>query len=373
MKLKRLLSTIILLTFLCTSINAVGIQTAASTKIFDIKKVYNTPSLYKTQNEMLKALNQEYKDFTEIKVIGKTVEGRDIMAFKVGRGTKSVFINGSHHARENMTTMLILNQIENLCTSYVNGTKYNGKTYKETLDAMAIWFVPNVNPDGVELARSYNIKNAEIKDYPVFANSVSEKKSFKANARNVDLNRNYDTNWDNIFDREKYYPGSKPFSEPETQAIKKFCEDMKFDGTIAYHSSGQILFWHYDQGAKEEARDGQIAKDLKKITGYLLVPKWYTLTSKGLQPNGGKYSGGGYKDWFVQEFKKPGFTLEVGRASSPLSLDEYSEIWNDNKNVPIYFSDKAYKLFGSVKPTTEQKQLIRKVNSYYCFLVKMLL
>lgn len=368
MKLKRLLSMVILFAFLCTSIYA----DAEATRIFDIKKVYNAPSLYRTQDEMLKALNQKYKGFTEIKIIGKTVQGRDIVAFKVGKGSKSVFINGSHHARENMTTMLILNQIENLCMSYVEGIKYNGKTYKEILDDMAIWFVPNVNPDGVELARSYQIKNTEIKDYPVFANSLSEKKSFKANARNVDLNRNYDTNWDNIFDRAKYYPGAKPFSEPETQAIKGFCEEMKFSGTIAYHATGQIIFWHYDQEAKEEARDEQIAKDLKKITGYLLVPKWHTLTSKGLEPNGGKYSGGGYKDWFVQEFKKPGFTLEVGRTSCPLSITEYSKIWKDNKNVPIYFADKADKLFGSVKPTKEQKQLIRKIGSFYCFLVNMI-
>lgn len=353
MKLKRLLSIIILLAFLCTSIYA----TAATntTKIFDIKKVYSTPSLYKAQDEILKALNQEYKDFTEIKVIGKTVQGRNIVAFKVGNGSQSVFINGSHHARENMTTMLILNQIENLCTSYVGGAKYNGKTYKEILDSMAIWFVPNVNPDGVELARSYNIKNTEIKDYPAFANSFSKKKNFKANARNVDLNRNYDANWDNIFDRTKYYPGSTPFSELETQAIKEFCKDMKFNGTIAYHATGQIIFWHFSQEGKEEARDEQIAKDLKKITGYLLVPKWHTLTSKGLKPNGGKYSGGGYKDWFVQEFKKPGFTLEIGRTPCPLSLNEYSKIWNDNKNVPIYFADKGYKLFGSVEPTIQQK------------------
>lgn len=348
MKMKRLFSIIIVLVFLCTS--AYATAAANTTKIFDIKKIYNSHSLYKTQDEMLKALNQKYKDFTEVKIIGKTILGRDIVAFKVGKGTQSVFINGSHHARENMTTMLILNQIESLCVGYVDEAMYNDKTYKEILDSMAIWFVPNVNPDGVELARSYNINNTEIKDYPAFANSSSKRKNFKANAKNVDLNRNYDVNWDNIFDRVKYYPGPKPFSELETQAIKEFCKDMEFDGTIAYHATGQIIFWHFNQEGEAEARDNQIAKDLKKITGYLLVPKWHTLTSKGLKPNNGKYGGGGYKDWFIQEFKKPGFTLEVGITPCPLSMKEYSKIWNDNKNVPIYFADKVYKLIGSEKP-----------------------
>ena len=41
----------------------------------------------------------------------------------------------------------------------------------------------------------------------------------------------------------------------------------------------------------------------------------------------------GYKDWFIQEFHRPGYTIEVGQGVNPLPLDQFDTIYRDN--LPI--------------------------------------
>jgi g-D-glutamyl-meso-diaminopimelate peptidase len=37
----------------------------------------------------------------------------------------------------------------------------------------------------------------------------------------------------------------------------------------------------------------------------------------------------GYKDWFIQEFRKPGFTIELGSGINPLPLSQFDEIYEE--------------------------------------------
>jgi g-D-glutamyl-meso-diaminopimelate peptidase len=39
----------------------------------------------------------------------------------------------------------------------------------------------------------------------------------------------------------------------------------------------------------------------------------------------------GYKDWFIQEFRRPGYTIEVGQGENPLPLEQFPEIYRDNE------------------------------------------
>ena len=47
------------------------------------------------------------------------------------------------------------------------------------------------------------------------------------------------------------------------------------------------------------------------------------------------YSSGfaGYKDWFIQQFRKPGYTIEVGSGENPLPLSQFDEIYRDNTGI----------------------------------------
>ena len=38
----------------------------------------------------------------------------------------------------------------------------------------------------------------------------------------------------------------------------------------------------------------------------------------------------GYKDWFIQNFRRPGYTIEVGIGENPLPLSQFDEIYQDN-------------------------------------------
>ena len=41
----------------------------------------------------------------------------------------------------------------------------------------------------------------------------------------------------------------------------------------------------------------------------------------------------GYKDWFIQEFNKPGYTIEAGIGENPIQMEQFEEIWKDNFGI----------------------------------------
>ena len=61
-----------------------------------------------------------YPEFTKLEVIGKSVEGRAIYALRLGNGKKEIIMDGSLHAREHMTTNLLLEMIDTYSLHYLN-------------------------------------------------------------------------------------------------------------------------------------------------------------------------------------------------------------------------------------------------------------
>ena len=43
----------------------------------------------------------------------------------------------------------------------------------------------------------------------------------------------------------------------------------------------------------------------------------------------------GYKDWFIQNFRKPGYTVEVGMGDNPLPLEQFDQIYRDNLGILV--------------------------------------
>jgi g-D-glutamyl-meso-diaminopimelate peptidase len=197
--------------------------------------------------------------------------------------------------------------------------------------------MPIVNLDGVMIAKD-GLEGTVTTAY--IENLVSKNKrnfsDWKANGRGVDLNRNYGTTRKYMADipsraGSRNYPGYEAFTEPETQAVKKLCETHNFELVLAYHSAGEIIYWYYFQESKEQVkRDYNLAKGVSKLTDYKLVPK---TESPG---------GGGMKDWFIQEYKKPSLTIEIGKEAGEyciLKYPEYPLIWKQNSAVPVYLAN----------------------------------
>ena len=221
-------------------------------------------------------------------LIGFSENNKPLYFFKVGKGNPTIIAQYSIHAREYVTTYLAIEQI-----------KYMQKTSCGT-----VYFIPMLNPDGVEIC-------------------LGGKPKYKANARGVDLNVNFDANWGTgeYNKRQKgdsNYIGERPFSESETLALKNFTLHIKPDATISYHSKGEEVYYYFNQTEKREKRDKALAEIISKSTGYEIK----------LTPN----SAGGYKDWCIDKLKIPAFTVEVGSDDlmHPITEKFFPEIKEKN-------------------------------------------
>lgn len=275
-------------------------------------------------------LEKNYPYLIKTEVIGTSVDGRNIYAVKVGNGQKEIFINGSHHAREHMTTNLIMEMMEQYAKSYADGTDYSGYNTTNLLNDVSIWFVPMVNPDGVSLVQKGHI-SANNPNYVLQLNNYSTDFSgWKANIRGVDLNRQYPADWENIKGNtgkpsSQNFKGYQPLSEPEAIALYQFTKSHNFKTAVAYHSSGEILYWYFKQNNNVYNRDYNLALGYGALTGYSLV-------SPTSNP-----SGGGYTDWFIQEMQQPGFTPEISPYTNgkPVPIGYFDRIWQQNKDAGL--------------------------------------
>jgi len=43
----------------------------------------------------------------------------------------------------------------------------------------------------------------------------------------------------------------------------------------------------------------------------------------------------GYKDWFIQNYNRPGYTIEAGIGENPLPISQFNDIYRDNIGILI--------------------------------------
>ncbi len=243
---------------------------------------------------VLKELEYFYAGFKGEKgSIGKSYLGKDIKYFAVRKSkTPVILVQYAIHAREYITTYLALKQIEDFKKNGKRGTAY---------------FIPALNPDGIKI-------------------SLEENSLWKANARGVDLNVNFDARWGEgesnaLIRGSQNYIGERPFSEPETVALRDFTYMVKPTATVSYHSKGEEIYWQFSQSQNAVLRDRKLAEAVSRVTGYPLK----------LTPN----SAGGYKDWCIDKLKIPALTIEVGSddLTHPVGKEHLPQIHGRNKEV----------------------------------------
>jgi g-D-glutamyl-meso-diaminopimelate peptidase len=88
---------------------------------------------------------------------------------------------------------------------------------------------------------------------------------------------------------------------------------------LAYHTQGKVIYWQFDDIEVPGAQ--ALANDFARTSGYALEQV----------PEQSAYAG--YKDWFIQTFRRPGFTIEVGEGENPLPLEQFDEIYRDNLGI----------------------------------------
>ena len=183
---------------------------------------------------------------TELVTIGKTVRGEDIVALKVtrdarrirdGRRPATLFV-ASQHGNEWITPEMV----RRLARHVIDGYRTD-PTITELVDATELWFVPVANPDGYDFTFTpgnrlwrKNLRDNDG-DGRITAND------------GVDLNRNYPTKWG--YDDEgsspdggsQAYRGTRPASEPETQALDRLMARVGFEFLVNYHSASESVLY----------------------------------------------------------------------------------------------------------------------------------
>lgn len=269
--------------------------------------------------EDLEELQQRYS-FIEVKKIGNSVLGKEIPAVRIGTGAKGIHYNGSFHGNEWITTPLLMKFIEDYAQAYSTNSNLRGTSIRELYEMTTLWIVPMVNPDGVEL-----VQEGITPQHPYYEQLLEWNygsfnfNQWKANIRGVDLNDQFPAHWEIERDRRspegpspRDYVGPAPLSEPEAQTMAEFTRNYNFQMVIAFHTQGEVIFWNYRDLEPPYAED--IANRLGSVSFYQPVK----LTG----------SDAGYKDWFIQEFRRPGFTVEAGLGNNPLPISDFPAIYN---------------------------------------------
>ncbi len=290
----------------------------------------NIDYTYEIMERDIRGLKVRYP-FLQTGVAGKSVLGKNLYYIRLGKGTNEVFYNGGHHALEWITAPLLMKYLENFSKAYVDGTNIKGYNPREIFNKSSITIIPMVNPDGVNL-----VLDGLSRDNPYYSQlirwnngSTSFSRNWEANIKGVDLNHNYNAlfyeykevaeNMGITGPGPRRYPGPSPESEPESKAVADFTRIHNFRLILAYHSQGKVIYWNFRNMAPPEAK--QIAQQFARASGYMLdVPT-------------GAASYSGYKDWFIQTYRRPGYTIEVGRGTNPLPLSQFPQIYRDNEEI----------------------------------------
>lgn len=262
---------------------------------------------YESMVEDMVSLAAGHEDIMSYESRAVTSQGREVWLIKFGnlQSENKILITASIHAREYMTSQLVMRMLEEYVLNF-DVPNAQGITYRQYFANTCFYILPMINPDGVTISQ--------------FAIP-----SIKANACGVDLNRNFPLGFG--FGKPvanapglAYYPGVEPLSEPETQAIAVLLYENNFAAGINYHSMGNIIYYGASTNTPEVAAGcKQMADLIHSINGYKR-----------------KYCGlaiGSFADYFGTVEMAPSVTIEIGTAN-PVPISQFNGIYA--KNLPVW-------------------------------------
>lgn len=273
--------------------------------------------------------------FCRTEVIANTAFQRPVSTLVIGNGPRKVIFSASHHANEWITSLVLLKFAEELAQAIQSGGQIYDRDAREIAEKVTIYMVPMVDPDGVDLVTGairegdiqYDLARRLAENYP----AIPFPNGWKANLLGVDLNLQYPAGW--LMAREikfaqgftqpgpRDYVGRAPLNQFESRALAEYTRYIDPALVLAFHSQGKEIYWQFMDirvpGAEE------LGQKMAQASGYTLANVPY---ASGFA---------GYKDWFIQEFRRPGYTIEVGEGENPLPLSQFDEIYRDNLPILI--------------------------------------
>ncbi|MCB9255292.1 MAG: carboxypeptidase regulatory-like domain-containing protein [Bdellovibrionaceae bacterium] len=276
---------------------------------------------------VLKGLERDYPDYARVYNLNewlglpKTPDGNALYALQVSErpgvveDEPKMLVIGQHHAREVTTHHIVLDSATALLKSVAAGEESAKKFVKDS----SIWFVPVVNPDGLqhvfEVDRMWRKNRARNSD----------------GSRGVDLNRNYAFKWgacgmNSPIGASEVFKGPSAQSEVEVQVMDKLNAKLRAQYVLSFHSYGNEVLYPYLCGDMAESEIYYGLRDrLADKLGY------------------GMRVGSASGEDFEQHYARYGslaFLIEVGTTFQP-SFETYKQtIWPTiGKAVPFILSE----------------------------------
>ena len=273
--------------------------------------------------------------FCRTELLASTAFQRPIRTLVIGDGPRKVIYSAAHHANEWITTLILLKFGEELAEAIASDQEIFGIPGQLIRQTATIYMVPMVDPDGVDLVVGqigpgdiqFDLAQRLSRDYP----SIPFPDGWKANLLGVDLNLNYPAGW--LTAREikftqgyttpgpRDYVGRAPLNQFETQALAGYTEFLQPELVLAYHTQGGEIYWRFKDYEVPGAEE--LGREFARLSGYQLADS----------PENSSYAG--YKDWFIQQFRRPGYTIEAGRGENPLPLEQFDQIYRDNLGILV--------------------------------------
>lgn len=294
----------------------------------------DVPMTSKLCSETIDALVNAYPSCRS-EVLTETAFGRPVKTLVIGDGERKVLFTAAHHANEWITTPVLLKFVEELAEAIQNGGKIWGVDARTIGRLVSIHTVPMVDPDGVDLVTGAiepgSLEYAAAEALAAFYPNIPFTSGWKANLLGVDLNLQYPAGWLTAreikfaagYDRPgpRDYVGRAPLTQRESRALAEYTEAVNPRLVLAYHTQGKVIYWQFRDYEVKGARE--LAEEFARVSGYQMEDTPY------------ESSFAGYKDWFIQNFRRPGFTIEAGSGENPLPPSQFDTIYRDNLGILV--------------------------------------
>lgn len=267
---------------------------------------------------------QELYPMIRLNSIGNSVMGKELYEIIIGNGPSEIHYNAAMHANEWITAGSLITFVNDYLLSITNSTPLNGQNVYPTYSTHTLSFVTMVNPDGVNLVLNGPPSEEPFRNQVLQINDYSTNfQGWKANINGVDLNKQFPALWevDAVQGPQspapRDYSGTAPLTEPEVIALADLTRARNFNQVVAFHTQGEEIYWGFD--GKEPPESEVIADQMARASGYRSVQS--------------VNSTAGYKDWFIQDWRRPGFTIELGLGTNPLPLTQFRDIYEATKAI----------------------------------------
>ena len=192
----------------------------------------NEPDVYQNENNITDITQSQgdeiipvVEEINNLTIIGKSTREKDITLYQYGKGETEILFVGGIHGGYGWNTVLLAYEV-------IDYFEANPEMIPENIK---VTIIPVLNPDGLDkvVNTSDRFESSDI------STSQSDIIAGRFNANEVDLNRNFDCDWEatGIWQNKTVSGGSKVFSEPESQAIKNYIETKKPQAVVVWYSA----------------------------------------------------------------------------------------------------------------------------------------